>query len=163
MQFSDRKTIRLPGYDYNTPGCYFITLCTKDKAKLLCDIKSPSLVDGAQIIYFPYGTIASEQLEKMAAFYEGITLDKYVIMPNHIHFLLRVEEFSDRKLSTDQNNVVSMFVGTFKRFCNSQYGRNIWQSRSYDHVIRDERDYLKIWNYIDTNPGKWTEDCFYVE
>ena len=162
MPLPNRKTIRLPGYDYNTPGYYFITLCTKNKAKLLCDIQTTSIVDGAEIIYSPYGSIACKQLDNMATFYKGITLDKYVVMPNHIHLLIHIEEPLDSTLTSAHNTAVSKFIGTFKRFCNAQYGHNIWQSRSYDHIIRDEKDYLKIWNYIDTNPGKWTEDCFYI-
>ena len=53
-------------------------------------------------------------------------------------------------------------MSTFKRFYNKEIGENIWQSRSNDHIIRNERDHLKIWNYIDTNPAKWSADCFYV-
>ena len=163
MQYPIRKTIRLPGYDYNTPGWYFITICTKGKEKLLCEIQTKSIMDGAKPIYSNYGSIACKQLDNMAHLYQGISLDKYVVMPNHIHLLLHVDESSCGKLTSRQNTPISKFVGTFKRFCNSQYGHNIWQARSYDHIIRDEKDYLKIWNYIDCNPGKWTEDCFYME
>jgi len=59
------------------------------------------------------------------------------------------------------NSEISKFVSTFKRFCNKEYGENIWQSRSYDHVIRGERDYREIYEYISNNPGRWVEDRFY--
>ena len=165
MDFPKRKTIRLPGYDYDTPGYYFITICTKDRKPLLCQIVGTGLPDGPQVRLSQYGTIAQQQLQSMGDFYKGLRLDKYVIMPNHIHMILVVESSGDgpsgRPVPT--NTRISKFVGTFKRFCNKKYGVNIWQYRSYDHVIRSERDYQKIWNYIDGNPGKWMEDCFYTE
>ncbi len=85
-------------------------------------------------------------------------------MPNHIHFILVVTDSKSRPpgRSVPTKNIVSDFVGTFKRFCNKKYGKNIWQYRSYDHIIRGERDYRKIWEYIDENPVRWTSDKFYV-
>lgn len=59
------------------------------------------------------------------------------------------------------NSLVSKFVGIFKRFCNKEYGCNIWQERSYDHIIRNQEDYNEKWEYIDCNPLKWeTEELF---
>ncbi len=55
------------------------------------------------------------------------------------------------------------FVSTFKRFCNKEYGENIWQRFSNDHVIRGENDYQKIWEYIDTNASRWEKDCLYTD
>ena len=62
-----------------------------------------------------------------------------------------------------QNSVVSLFVSTFKRFCNKEYGENIWQYRSYDHVIRDRDDYERHLKYISENPLYWKTDELYVE
>ena len=56
---------------------------------------------------------------------------------------------------TGRSSTLARFVGTFKRYCNKEYGRNIWQSRYYDHVIRNQRDYDEIWEYIEINPRKW--------
>ena len=55
----------------------------------------------------------------------------------------------------NRNSTVSKFVSTFKRFCNKEYGENIWQGRYYDHVIRDQQDYDEIWEYIENNPRQW--------
>ena len=96
-----------------------------------------------------YGEIAEQQLLKMAAFYEGIRLEKYVIMPNHVHILLRYDGTPGTACPT-----VGQFIGTFKRFTKPIP----WQTRFYDHVIRDETDYLTKWQYIDNNPAKWAED-----
>ena len=166
MELPKRKNTRLKCYDYDTPGYMFVTLCTEEKKKLLCDIVGTGLPDGPRIYDTAYGKVARKQLEQMADFYDGIRLEKYVIMPNHIHLLLRIMKTADgpsgRPVPT-QNTRVSKFIGTFKRFCNREYGRNIWQYRSHDHVIRNERDYRRIWTYIDGNPARWKEDCFYCE
>jgi len=165
MEKPKRKSTRLKAYDYNTPGYYFLTICTKDRQKLLCDIVGTGLPDGPQVHLTKHGQIADGQLQTMKDFYPDIRLDKYVIMPNHIHLLVQLMDGgsgpSGRPVPTDSK--IARFVGTFKRFCNKQYGGNIWQNRSHDHVVRGERDYMKIWEYIDNNPAKWAEDCFYIE
>ena len=165
MELPKRKAIRLPGFDYSAAGYYFITICTRGKQKLLCSIVGTGLPDGPNVQLTRKGTIAKKQLDLMADFYKDIRLDKYVVMPNHIHLLLQITDCdngpSGRPVPT--NTKVSQFVGTFKRFCNREIGENIWQYRSYDHVIRGEKDYLKIWNYIDGNPSKWLEDCYYMD
>ena len=80
-------------------------------------------------------------------------------MPNHIHILLQVFENEKTTITRDmQNSVVSKFVGTFKRFCNKEYGENVWQSRSYDHIVRGYQDYKEIYEYINNNPTKWVEN-----
>ncbi|MBQ2651513.1 MAG: hypothetical protein IJO51_00355 [Clostridia bacterium] len=172
MEPPKRKTIRLKTQDYDAPGKYFITICVKNKEKLLGQISvGTGVLDGPKNQLSLYGKIADRQLQRMAAFYEDIQLEKYVIMPNHIHLLLDIPDLEDgpsgrpvpTQLPVHQNSKVSRFVGTFKRFCNRWYGCNIWQARSYDHVIRGEKDYLKIWDYIENNPAKWTEDRLYTE
>ena len=93
-----------------------------------------------------------------------ITVDKFVIMPNHIHLILIVNNVGGTsRAPSPTNNIISHTISTFKRFVNKEVGHNVFQRSFHDHIIRDERDYLKIWNYIDTNPAKWSEDCFYVE
>ncbi len=165
MQLPKRKQIRLKDYDYSQDGYYFITMCTKDKRKLLCDIVGTGILDGPQIKFTEYGEIANQQIEIMTDFYDDIKINKYVVMPNHIHMLIEIVRSDDGPSGTPvpTNSKISNFVGTFKRFCNKQYGKNIWQYRSYDHIIRGEEDYKEIWQYIDKNPAKWKEDKFYTE
>ena len=165
MDLPKRKIIRLPGYDYDQPGYYFITICTREKKKLLCNITVDNLVDGAIPQMFPYGMIVEKYLKNMQEFYGDIFIDKFVVMPNHIHLLLHIpaaENMIPDKPMIKKNRI-GRFVGTFKRLCNGESGENMWQSRSYDHVVRNEQDYQKIWNYIACNPGKWTEDSLFVE
>ncbi|MBQ7303266.1 MAG: transposase, partial [Clostridia bacterium] len=109
------------------------------------------------------GAIAEKYLRQMSAFYENVSVAKYVIMPNHIHFLIVVESGTSRTPSpTKQNSVVSRFVSTFKRFCNKEIGENVWQRSFNDHIIRNQEDFDKHWQYIDENPLRWRLDELYL-
>ena len=165
MSLPDRKHTRLPGFDYSAPGYYFITFCTRDKKNLLCTIVGTGVLDGPEIHFTPFGKIALKHMEAMRDFYEDIKVEKYVIMPNHVHLLIRIPDLGSGPSGTPvpTDSKIARFVSTFKRFCNKDCKAHIWQSRSHDHVIRGESDYQKIWSYIDNNPAKWTEDCFYIE
>ena len=166
MEIYNRKTTRLKNYNYNTPGYYFVTVCTKNKQKILCDIVGTGVLDGPQTIMLKGGKIAEKHIENIKNFYSYIKIEKYVIMPNHIHFLINIPKIDTSGPSgtpVPTNSYISQLMSTLKRFVNKDVGENIWQYRSYDHIIRDENDYLKVWNYIDTNPSKWSEDCFYIK
>ena len=95
----------------------------------------------------------------------GITVDKYVIMPNHIHILLQVDMETDGppRASAPTLAVVPRFVSAMKRLVNKELGENIFQRSYHDHVIRGREDYLKIWEYMENNPKQWELDCFYTK
>lgn len=109
----------------------------------------------------PHGKTAEKYIRQMNAFYDRISVDQYVIMPDHIHLLLTLQETDGhpgRGVPTNcgiRTSAITRFVGTFKRFCNKEYGGNIWQGRYYDHVIRNQQDYDETWQYIENNPRKW--------
>ena len=93
MHLPKRKSIRLKGYDYNTPGEYFITICTIDRKELLSEIiVGTGVLDCPQNVLTPYGEIANKHLLNMSDFYENIKIDKFVVMPYHIHLLIRISE-----------------------------------------------------------------------
>ena len=140
------------------------------------------LPSGVRIDLTPYGITAAKYLKQMNDFYDQISVDSYVIMPNHIHIMLTIHapavEIScgqsgtpvptmDRELVREQeriaksNSVYSRFVSTFKRFCGREYGENIWQERSFDHVIRSYEDYRAYMRYIYENPVRWRDDELY--
>ena len=126
--------------------------------------------DGPRVELLPCGKIADKYIRQLNDFYNHISVDHYVIMPNHIHILLIVngEEIgpsgtpeigpSGTPVPTVQNSTVSRFVSTFKRFCNKECGENIWQYRSNDHVIRNREDYDRHLKYIYENPMRWRYD-----
>ena len=123
------------------------------------------LGDPKNVELLPYGIVADKYIKQMNEFYNNIIVDKYVIMPNHIHLILFVREDGSPRTSTPtkQTSFVSHFVSTFKRFCNKEYGGNIWQRGFYDHVIRNQKDYEEIAEYICQNPACWCEDKLYIE
>ena len=160
-----RKPTRLKDFDYSSEGAYFITVCTHNREKILCDIVGGDVLDAPKNTeLLSCGKIVEKYINELNEFYYGINVDKYVIMPNHIHILLFVSENGASRTSppTKQHSSVSQFISTLKRFVNKEIGHNIFQRSFHDHVIRSEKDYLKIWNYIDTNPAKWESDCFYL-
>lgn len=162
-----RKNNRLEFYDYSQNGAYFITICTRGKQKIFwIDDKSQNSV-GADIIR-PHdklndlGLIVECAIEQITEYYPNTMIDKYVIMPNHVHILMRIEndEFNGRIISAP---TISIIIGQMKRWVSKQIGYPIWQKSFHDHVIRNEADYQRIWQYIDTNPIKWELDCYYTE
>ena len=159
MELPNRKSNRIYGYDYSQDGAYFITICTQDRKKILSKISVGTPVLGCpqepfvELLF--YGEIADRQIKQMHTFYDHISVDKYVIMPDHIHMLIRIDGHPVTGVPTGRTSTLACFVGTLKRYCNKEYGKNIWQSRYYDHVIRNQRDYDEIWAYIENNPRKW--------
>ncbi|MCR5577235.1 MAG: transposase [Oscillospiraceae bacterium] len=162
MELPQRKRTRLPGYDYSLPGAYFVTVCTHERKCVLSEIAvGADAFGGPQTVL----THAGKVVEKYILSTEnipGVHVDKYVIMPNHIHLILRVEEAAGPpRASAPTTAAVPSAVSGLKRLANRELGKNIWQRSYHDHIIRGEDDYREIWNYIDTNPAKWCEDCFY--
>ena len=164
MALPKRKSNRLTDFDYSTNGCYFITICTANKQKILCNIVGCDALDAPKTLLTQQGKIVEKYI-KSSNNIPQITVCKYVIMPNHIHILLKLHNSGingTSKAPSPTNKAIPHFVSTLKRFVNRDCGVNIFQRSFYDHIIRDENDYLKIWNYIDTNPHKWAEDKYYV-
>ena len=161
MELSQRKPTRLKDYDYNTDGYYFITICTKNKEKILCDIVGDGALDVPKIKLSKIGEIVNKYIISTNNIPE-ISVDKYVIMPNHIHLILIVKnDNGTSKAPSPTNNLISHCVATLKRFTNDEIGYNIFQRSFHDHIIRGEKDYKEIWEYIDQNPLRWEIDCFY--
>ena len=175
-ELKNRRTTRLQGNTYNGDASYFITICTRNKQCTLSRILvGTGVLDGprgkgeSSVALLPRGEIADRYIRQMNAFYEDVSVDAYVIMPNHIHLLMSVKNTADSKngpsgtpVPTIQNSVVSKFVSTFKRFCNKECGENIWQYRSNDHVIRNRKDYEEHVRYIGENPARWHVDELYA-
>lgn len=164
MELPNRKRTRLEGYDYSTPGAYFLTICAAEKKTVFGTVVGGGDLDAPYACLLEAGMVVRKYIE-LADHIPGIRVDKYVVMPNHIHIILLVEETDDgtSRSPSPTNAKVPRFVGAMKRFCNKEMGTNLFQRSYYDHIIRDERDYRKIWNYIDTNPARWQEDCFYCK
>ncbi len=169
MDLPKRKSPRLKEFDYNTSGYYFITICTHNKAKTLS--KVGAIHESPETILSEKGKIVDDVINNIPS-HLCVRIDKYVIMPNHIHMILvadrRVLPRAIRESPLHTRSIVDKAVGYIKmnvskRVHNELSNGKVWQRSFHDHIIRDENDYLKIWHYIDTNPIKWEYDCFYTK
>ncbi len=163
-----RKTNRVPGFNYSQNGTYFVTICSNSHKYLYwkCDptIVGDGVYDVPEIILSPIGKIIEKYIELMNNKYPYISVDKYVIMPNHIHLLISIEhEHGLSQAPTPTNNVIPKFISLLKRYCNREAGINIWQRSYYEHIIRNEKDYLIHWEYIENNPIKWETDDYFIK
>ena len=159
-----RKKGRLTGCDYSANGSYYITVCTKDKQHILGHSVGGGVLDAPYVRLSKCGAMVRDTLLEMDAFYDEITINHYVIMPNHVHFILSIcGERGPSRTPAPTNARLPAFLSVWKRLTNKKAGFPIWQRGYYDHVIRNEADYLRNWQYMDENPVRWTEDEYYFE
>ena len=157
-----RKNIRLAEFDYSQSGGYFITICTDKKRQILSRVVVSSETERAKVELTELGRLALETMNKLTPKY-GFRLDTYVIMPNHIHMVIFKEA---------EEKTVGMLIGAIKsvvtnRWCavcdekGVQAGK-IWQRNYYDHILRNEADYIEKRKYIEDNPDKWHLDELHI-
>jgi len=160
-----RKNIRLKGYDYSQAGYYFITICVKDKMDFFGEVLN------GKVCLNECGEIAENELIKIPTHYDNVKIDKFIIMPNHIHMIIVIfspERINPFPTKVDIPNIVGKYKAGVTRtvgnaFMRSDIMRNeIWQKSFHDHIIRDEEEYKYIWKYIDENPLNWESDEYCV-
>ncbi len=178
-----RKKIRLEKYDYSSVGAYFITICIKGRKQILSDIvkgktdssRDPTFNDtDPQKIPHIQLTEIGKIIEKNLLSAEnmpGVKIDRYVIMPDHIHAILFLNkkranepenETKTRCQSTaPYNKVLPRVIAVFKRLCNKEVGDDIFQRGYFEHIIRGNEDYKEHINYIYENPIRWYYDKGY--
>ena len=156
MEYPQRKNIRIDCYDYTAAGAYFITICTQNREKLFWLSADSFSFVGADSIrpqdapLSPIGSLVEDAISQISEHYDHISVDNYCVMPDHVHILLRIDP------TTSGVSVgVSTVIGSLKRWVSRQAGRPIWQKSYFDHVIRGQRDYNEIWQYIEENPLKY--------
>jgi len=152
-----RKNIRLKDYDYSSEGYYFITICTKDKREMFATIDVGT--NCVRPCLSEHGKIVEKEISVLANTYDTVDVDKYVIMPNHIHMIIIISAGNNGR--TQFAPTISRIVKQFKGSITKQIGLLVWQRSYHDHIIRDEVAYQRIWKYIDENPMLWEEDCYF--
>ncbi len=163
--YPKRKSPRLKGFDYSAAGVYFITICTAHHRCILSTVEGGGDLDAPQLYLTSYGKIVEQNILKMNTIYTNLSVEKFVVMPNHIHLLLHLKGLSGNGPSRSPappNAVVPRYVAALKRFCNEQCGKNIRQRSFDDRIIRNDKMYQRVWNYIDTNPIKWQMDRYHI-
>lgn len=185
MDRPQRKDIRFDNYDYSRSGAYFVTICTRNKMCIFWDnndkyrpISSniettekqnvgahsvrPQIKNHDKKIHLSdIGKTVKEGLKNINHYYPMVMVDKYVIMPNHIHVIIRIEadnvgiETGGRTLCAP---TLSLIIKNFKEFVTKQIGFSVWQRSFYDRVLRNEWEYRNAWQYIENNPENWEND-----
>ena len=145
-----RKSARMIGFDYSSSRCYFVTICA-DGHKCLFGSVIPTESNGEMCLNHN-GVVLDRHFRDLSNRYSFAELNKYVIMPNHVHMIIAL----------DNNNRVSLtqIIGLFKSGVSRELGFSVWQRSYYDHIIRNETDYKKIWDYIENNPARWATDKY---
>ena len=158
-----RKHLRLDYYDYSAPGAYFITICTQNRRCLLSHVVERDL-GSAETVYTTYGKIAKEQLLLLEERYSNLKIDQYVIMPNHIHAILTLEDASGVNPRPTITDIVCAYKSLTTRACKKAKPIDkLFQTSFYEHVIRGQKDYDEIAEYIINNPKQWKLDKLYSE
>lgn len=175
-----RRTLRLPQFDYTQFGAYFITICIQNRLFLLGEINA------GQMILSEAGEMVRRSWEMLPGRFSSLQLDYYVVMPNHFHGIVFINDavkknrildvLGDRRIrpvSRPQGTVpdsVGRMVQAFKSITTLAYingvrnqgwrpfSGKLWQRNYYEHIVRDEKALTKIREYIETNPLRWHLD-----
>ncbi|WP_414553131.1 transposase [Anabaena sp. CCY 0017] len=164
-QIHNRRSMRLKNYDYTQNGAYFITICTKNRQCIFGDIKKGEMKLNS------LGTIAYNYWQEIPQHFSHIQLDVFVIMPNHIHGILWIDNTITR--CNEQRQYGNMVAGSIpcvirsyksavtkkiNQICNQKGASSVWQRNFYEHISRNEESLESIRNYIINNPLEWKND-----
>ena len=182
-----RRSTRLPGYDYSQPGAYFITICTKNKECLFGGIVAGEMqLNGA-------GEMIQRWYDALENHFAGIQRGEIICMPNHIHFIINnvgadrcvcppfvpqskpgrthrcapTKQFDSTNLSTViqwfKTMTTNEYIHGVKHHGWPPFAGKLWQRNYYDHIIRNDTDLNRIREYMQTNPAKWESDSLYQQ
>ena len=150
-----RKRIRLQNYDYSRNGLYFVTICTEDKKPILSTIVGDDAhIVPKKIVLKSYGEVAEKYIRHINEVYDNISVENYIIMPNHIHLLIFIDEYKNGTMWASSPTKLGSVVRSFKTMVTKEVGFSIWQRSYYDEIIRDEKHFQSVWNYIEYNALK---------
>lgn len=174
-----RRSLRLPGHDYATPGAYFLTLCTHQRACIF------GRVEKGEMQLSQFGEIVQGHWSKLPKHHAHLRLDAFIVMPNHLHGILILENGWGGAIAPETNQItnpqssnssklrkchaISEIVRGFKTFSAKRIneirqtpGIPVWQRNFYDRIIRDDAGLQKVRAYITQNPKVWEQDAFFA-
>lgn len=178
-EIHNRRSIRLKGYDYSQAGAYFVTICTNNREFLFGEISNGVMALNE------YGRIVEIEWLKTPEIRPNIELLEYIIMPNHFHGIVVIDEnrrgvlqyapttASSHKTTASTNfrspsQTIGAIIRGFKsavtkkiNIDRSMPGIPVWQRNYYEHIIRDDESYYRISEYIKNNPVNWQKDDYY--
>jgi putative transposase len=161
-----RRSIRLKGYNYSSAGAYFVTVCSHNHQCLFGSISE------GRMILIDAGKFVNKCWLEIPEHFPHVTLDKFIVMPNHIHGIIIIEDVNvgaNNYSPLQRNQFRSPFrtigsiirglkIGVTKWFRANTNVNNVWQRNYYEHIIRNEKELNKIREYIINNPLKWHLD-----
>jgi len=180
------KSARLKNWDYGWNAMYFITICTQNREFYFGDIADPYKLGVSTMQLTEIGEIALKYWNEIPKHFPFVELDEFVVMPNHVHGIIVINKTDDGrkdvetpKLGVSTTRIpntaaaskkwnpatLGVIINQYKRICTIN-ARKLnpdfaWQSRFYDHIIRDDQSFQKIRDYIYNNPITWTDDKFH--
>ena len=161
--FEKRKQLRLKNFDYSSNGAYFITVCTRDRRRIFGEIKNTPV--GATLCGRPNNPdkMVEKWLLETENKFDGVKIYMYVIMPDHIHFIIvKTGAHAGAPLQNIMNWFKTMttneYIQNVKKGLYPPFKKSIWQRGYYEHIIRSENDMSEVCNYIKTNPQKWANE-----
>jgi len=179
----NRKRNRLKGYDYSKDNLYFVTICVKDRICCLGAVGTGRSVgtgrdlsvsnnpnenqsnDAISMQLNAYGLIIQERINWLEEQYKYVEIHNFVVMPNHIHIIIEIDSIKvkddDVKIKSLSSLVGALKTTSSKLIHESGFLDFAWQRSFHDHIIKTERAYNNIFNYIDLNPKKWCSDVFF--
>ena len=162
-----RRSLRLRGYDYASPGAYFVTLSTHDRACLFGDVV------GGVMSMNDAGCIVADECHRTATIRNGVSMDQYVVMPNHFHGIvaLRDGRGTARRAPTVERfaapvaGSIPTIIRAFKSAVTKRIndlrgmpGASVWQRGYHEHIIRHEDEWHRVRRYVEENPTRWATD-----
>ena len=164
LDLPKRKLMRLNNYDYRQNGAYFITICTEKRLPLLGKIENSVLILNSA------GVMVFDKLAELSRFYPELNVDKFIVMPNHLHAIMMIQQGGTTRRSFPtlsdyirrfKTLTTKLYIDGVKNSIYPKFDKKVWQRSYHDRIIRNEQEYQKTWEYIDTNPIEWQKDSYY--
>ena len=154
------KPHRLAAFDYSSVCSYMLTFDLQQKnLMLLSDILYQGMYQPPLVRLKPYGEITEKYIKRIESVYHGVTVDNYVIMPNHVHLLLTIVERDPAYEKPKGNHIsqIATIIRSTKNMITREIGKSIWQKDFYDTIADTEEIFMRCDQYIDNNPAAWLE------
>jgi putative transposase len=155
-----RQHLRLPGYDYAQPGSYYVTIVAQDRELLFGEVADGEVHLGGA------GDVVDRYWRELPNKFSNVHLDAHVVMPNHLHGIVLINESTGGHAGPPLPRIVAWFktmttnacIKLVKAGAMASFDRRLWQRGYYEHIVRNEDDLSRIRHYIETNAALWAED-----
>jgi len=161
LKFFHRRSNRLKGYDYSSPGSYFVTICTHNRKN------SFGRIEKGKVQLNEFGRIGDKYWKKLLTHFSDVEIDTYVVMPNHVHAIITLAE--EKVLPPHTLPELGQVVAYYKyqstkniNLAREKPNHRVWQRSYFDHIIRNNKELRSYQQYILENPLKWELDEYFA-